>query len=201
MRSHIALLAVPALAAAGAVQAAGTPAYAAPRPAADLRIEYGHPQIAGDDSGVTWHWVLTNKGVGGAETIVATHRVSAGQRVVGVSQPCTAGQAGDVVCRFDSIKPGESRSGWIKTAVAATGGTLRVNAQVTWRETPGVLPGIGDPSPVDAGVREHGAQAVRAGVGKNGAQAVDAGVREHGAQAVRAGVGAQGVPVTGAAAR
>jgi hypothetical protein len=164
MRGHIALIAVPALAATGAVPAAGMPAYAAPRPAADLRMEYGHPEIAKADSGVTWHWVLTNKGVGGADTVVATHRVSAGQKIVGVSQPCAAGQAGDIVCRFDSIKPGESRSGWIRTTVPATGGTLRVNAQVTWRETPSVPPGIGDPSPVDAGVAGPGAQGVT-GVG------------------------------------
>ncbi|GLY86380.1 hypothetical protein [Actinoallomurus iriomotensis] len=152
MRGHIALVAIPALAATGIVP----PAYAAPSPAADLRMEYGHPQIATDNSGVTWHWVLTNKGTAGAETVVATHQVSADQKIVGVSQPCAAGQAGDIVCRFDSIKPGESRSGWIRTTVAAAGGTLRVNAQVTWHQTPGILPGIGAPSPVDAGVAAPG---------------------------------------------
>ncbi|MFB9834451.1 hypothetical protein [Actinoallomurus acaciae] len=159
MRGYIALIAVPALAATGAVR----PAYAAPSPGADVRMEYGHPEIAKDNSGVTWHWVLTNQGSTGAETVVATHRVSADQKIVGASQPCAASQAvGDIVCRFDSIKPGESRTGWIKTAVAATGGTLRVNAQVTWRETPGILPGIGEPSPVDAGVSAIGSQGVSA---------------------------------------
>lgn len=113
------------------------PAHAADEPAADLRLEYARPEVAGDGSGVTWHWTMTNAGTAGAETVVATHRVSAGQQVVGVSPPCAA-VAADVVCRFDAIRPGEKRLGWIRTAVRAKGGTLRVNAQVIWRER--VLP-------------------------------------------------------------
>jgi hypothetical protein len=144
MRGKIALLALATTPALVPVRA-----YAAPPPAADLRMAYDHPQIAKDNSGVTWHWVLTNRGAGEAETVVATHQVSADQKIVGISQPCT-GQTNDVVCRFDAIKPGEKRTGWIKTAVATTGGMLRVNAQVTWRENPSILPGIGDPSIVDA---------------------------------------------------
>jgi Domain of unknown function DUF11 len=151
MRGNIAFIAVPVLAITGAVLSAGTPAHAeGPSPAADLRMVYEHPEIAKDNSGVTWHWVLTNNGAAGAETVVATHRVSAGQKVVGMSQPC-AGQGNDVVCQFGSIKPGEKRTGWIKTTVAGAGGQLQVNAQVTWRETQSILPGVGDPAPVDAG--------------------------------------------------
>jgi hypothetical protein len=151
MRGNIALLAVPVLAITWAVLPAGTPAQAAdPPPMADLRMVYEHPEVATDKSGVTWHWVLTNNGSVGAETVVATHRVSAGQKVLGVSQPC-AGQGDDVVCRYGSLKPGEKRTGWIKTAAPAAGGMLRVNAQVTWRETQSILPGSGDPSTVDAG--------------------------------------------------
>jgi hypothetical protein len=146
MKGSIALVAVPVL-----TSVAVTPAYAAgPPPSADLRMVYENPEIAKDNSGVTWHWVLTNAGTAGAETVVATHKVSADQKVVGVSQPC-AGTGNDVVCRFGSIKPGERQTGWIKTAVAQAGGMLRVNAQVTWRENPSILPGIGDPSTVDAG--------------------------------------------------
>jgi hypothetical protein len=152
MKGNIALLAVSVLTVTWAVLPAGTPAHAAdPPPTADLRMVYEHPEVAKDNSGVTWHWVLTNHGAAGAETVVATHRVSAGQKVVGVSQPC-AGQGNDVLCRFDSLKPGEKRTGWIKTAVAPAGGMLRVNAQVTWREGQSVLPGISDPSTVDAGL-------------------------------------------------
>jgi hypothetical protein len=143
MTGKIVLLVVPAL----AVVATGTPAYAAspPPPAADLRMTYERPEIAADNSGVTWHWVLANQGAGGAETVVATHRISGDQKIVGVSPPCV-GQAADVVCRFDAMKPGERRTGWIKTTVARTGGTLNVNAQVTWRENPTILPDL-----VDAG--------------------------------------------------
>jgi hypothetical protein len=110
------------------------PAHAADEPAAaDLRLVYEHPEIAGDGSGVTWHWTMTNAGTAGAETVVATHRISTGQQVVAVSPPCAV-VATDVVCRFDAIKPGEKRLGWIKTAVRVKSGTLNVNAQVTWRE-------------------------------------------------------------------
>ena len=148
MKCSIALVAVPVLA---VTSMAVTPAFAAaPPPSADLRIVYENPEIAKDNSGVTWHWVLTNSGATGAETVVATHRVSADQKIVGVSQPC-AGMANDVVCRFGSIRPGERLTGWIKTAVAKAGGMLRVNAQVTWREDPSILPGIGDPPTMDAG--------------------------------------------------
>jgi hypothetical protein len=144
MRGSIALLAFPVLAVA-------PPAHAAdgPPPAADLRMVYEHPEIAKDNSGVTWHWVLTNSGAAGAQTVIATHRVSADQKIVGISQPC-AGQGNDVVCQFGSIKPGEKHAGWIKTKVARPGGMLRVNAQVTWRENQSILPDIGDPSTVDA---------------------------------------------------
>ena len=145
MRGYIALAVI------GAVLPAGAPAYAAPPPAADVEMAYGHPEIAADHSGVMWRWELTNRGAAGAESVVATHHVSAGQKVVGVSPPCAAGGTGDVVCSFGSIGPGEKRTGWIRTAVAPTGGTMRVNAQVTWTENPGILPGIEERPPVDAG--------------------------------------------------
>lgn len=153
MRGSIALVAVPVLA---VTSVAVSPAYAmSPSaadgpPSADLRMMYEHPEIAKDNSGVTWHWVLTNSGAAGAVTVVATHRVSDDQKIVQFSQPCT-GTGADVVCRFGSIKPGERRTGWIKTSVAKTGGMLRVNAQVTWRESPSILPGIGDPPTMAAG--------------------------------------------------
>jgi hypothetical protein len=143
MRGSIALLAFPVLAVAPSAHAAGPP------PSADLRMVYENPEIAKDNSGVTWHWVLTNGGVAGAQTVIATHQVSADQKIVGVSQPC-AGRGNDVVCRFDSLKPGERQAGWIKTKVARAGGMLRVNAQVTWRENQSILPDLGDPSTVDA---------------------------------------------------
>jgi hypothetical protein len=143
MRGSIALAAFPALALTPAAHAA------VPAPVADLRMVYEHPQIAKDNSGVTWHWVLTNGGTAGADTVVATHTVSAGQKIVGISQPC-AGQGSDVVCRFDALKPGEKRAGWIKTKVAKVDAMLRVNAQVTWREGRHVPPGTGDPSTVNA---------------------------------------------------
>jgi len=145
MRGSIALLAFPVLAVTPPVSAAGPP----PAPAADLRMIYEHPRIAKDNAGVTWHWVLTNHGAARARTVVATHQVSPGQQVVGISQPC-AGQGNDVVCRFDALKPGEKRLGWIKTKVAKADETLRVNSQVTWRENQNILPGVGAPSPVDA---------------------------------------------------
>ena len=143
MRGSIALLAFPVLAVAPSAHADGPP------PAADLRMVYEHPEIAKDNSGVTWHWVLTNSGAAGAETVTATHRVSADQKIVGISQPCS-GQGNDVVCRFGKIKPGERQAGWIRTKVARPGGMLRVNAQVTWHEDQNILPGVGDPSVVDA---------------------------------------------------
>jgi hypothetical protein len=134
MRGGIALLGLPVLGLTPAAQAAGPP------PSADLRMVYEHPEITKDNSGVTWHWALTNGGAGGAETVVATHRVSDGQQVVGISQPC-AGQGNDVVCRFDAIKPGEKRTGWIRTKIAKPDASLRVNAEVTWREGQQAPPG------------------------------------------------------------
>jgi hypothetical protein len=148
MKGSIALIAVPVLA-APAVAATGATAYASPPPSADLRMVYGSPEIAADNAGITWRWTLTNAGVAGAQTVVATHLVSADQRIAGVSQPC-ANTGGDVVCRFDEIKPGERRTGWIRTSVARPGGTLRVNARVTWHENP-APPRPGGPSVVDAG--------------------------------------------------
>jgi hypothetical protein len=148
MRGSIALVAVPVLA---VTSVAVPPSYAAgPPPSADMRMTYENPQIAKDDSGVTWHWVLTNGGATEAEMVVATHRVSADQKIVGISQPCT-GAGADVVCRFGAIKPGERRTGWIKTAVSRPAGMLRVNAQVSWREHPSILPGPPDQPTLDAG--------------------------------------------------
>ena len=113
-------------------------------------MTYGQPEISRDGSGVTWHWVLTNTGAAGAETVVATHRVSADQKIVGISRACAAG-SGDIVCRFGLIKPGERRAGWIRTSVVKAGGTLRVSARVTWRESPAARPGGGDPAATGAG--------------------------------------------------
>jgi hypothetical protein len=144
MRRGIALLAVPVLTgAAPAARAADRP------PAADLRMAYDQPELAADGAGITWHWTMTNAGTVPAETVIATHRVSAGQQVVQVSAPCTA-HAVDVVCQFDTMRPGEKRLGWIRT-MAGTGGELRVHAQVTWRETPSVLPGVGETQDMDTG--------------------------------------------------
>jgi len=150
MRGSIALVAVPVL---GLTSVAVSPAYAAgpPPPSADMRMKYESPLIAQDHSGVTWHWVLTNGGSAEAETVVATHRVSADQKIVGISQPCT-GAGADVVCRFGSVKPGERLTGWIKTAVTKPGGMLRINAQVTWRENPTILPNLPDQPTLDAGI-------------------------------------------------
>jgi hypothetical protein len=135
MKGSIAFIAGPVLAAVAAPGAAvaGTRPYAPPQPSADLRMVYGSPELAADDSGVTWHWTLTNAGAAGAEAVVATHKVSPDQKIIGVSQPC-ANTGGDVVCRFGEIKPGERRSGWIRTSVAQPGARLHVNAQVTWHE-------------------------------------------------------------------
>jgi hypothetical protein len=151
MRGDIAFLAV---AAAGAVLSGG-PAYADPAPRADVQLVYGHPEVTGDSTGITWRWELGNKGTAAADAVVATHRVSAGQQLVGVSPPCVAGPAGDVVCRFASLRPGEKRSGWIKTGVTRWNGTLRINAQLTWREPPSVASALdagpaGVPSPAGA---------------------------------------------------
>lgn len=151
MKGSIAFVAGPVLAAVAAPGAAvaGTRAYVPPRPsAADLRMVYGSPELAADNGGVTWHWTLTNAGTAGAEAVVATHQVSADQKIVGVSQPC-ANTGGDVVCRFGEIKPGERRTGWIRTAVARPGGRLHVNAQVIWHENVRARPE--DPGVVDAG--------------------------------------------------
>src|SRR5262245_2881227 len=108
MRGTVALLAFPLLTTA--------PAYAdePPPPGAELRMVYEHPEIAPDASGVTWHWVLTNRGVIGAEGVVATHHVSTDQKIIGISSPCTT-QVNDVVCPFATLLPGERRTGWIKT--------------------------------------------------------------------------------------
>lgn len=134
MRGGIALLGLPVLGLAPPAPAAGPP------PAADLRMVYEHPEIAKDNSGVTWHWVLTNGGAGGAEAVVATHRISDGQHVVEISAPCAA-QGVDVVCRFDSMRPGEKRTGWIRTKIAKPAASLRVNAEVTWHEGQQAAPG------------------------------------------------------------
>jgi hypothetical protein len=134
MRYNFALVAVPVLAAGTllvpAAHAADPPA---DPPAADLQLVYESPEITADNSGATWHWTLSNQGSGGAETVIATQKVSAGQKVVGVSKPCTD-KGDEVVCQYGSIGPGEKRVGWIKTTVAAGTARLRVNAQVTWRE-------------------------------------------------------------------
>lgn len=143
MRGIILLCSIPALAAGTLVVPA---AHADGPPAADLRLVYQRPEVAKNSSGVTWHWKLTNKGTGGADTIIATQHVSAGQRVVAVSRGCKA-KASDVVCQFDSLKPGEERAGWIKTQVPTGSGTLRVNAQVTWREQPALDAGAPEPLP------------------------------------------------------
>jgi hypothetical protein len=147
MRVVIALLASPALTAGAWIipaAHAGPAAHAADPPVAEVRLAYQHPEITEGGAGVTWHWMLSNNGSGGAATVVATQRVSAGQKVVAVSKPCTM-RTSDVVCRFASIRPGEQRTGWIKTIAPAGGGTLRVNAQVTWMEG-----GLKDLPPVDA---------------------------------------------------
>lgn len=150
MRVSIALVAVPVLAVASPAMPRS---YAADGPpSADLRVVYENPEIAKDNSGVTWHWVLTNAGIAQAVTVVATHQVSPDQKIVGISAPCS-GAGNAIVCRFDSIRPGERQTGWIKTAVARPGGMLRVNAQVTWHENPNILPGIGDAPVMDAGAR------------------------------------------------
>jgi hypothetical protein len=130
MKDSFALIAVPVLVATTLLVPA---AHAADAPTADLELVYEQPEITTDNSGATWHWTLSNQGPGGAETVIATHKVSAGQTVVGVSKPCTD-KGSEVVCRYDSIPPGEKRVGWIKTSVAAGTVALRVNAQVTWRE-------------------------------------------------------------------
>ncbi|MDN3357475.1 hypothetical protein [Actinomadura sp. DC4] len=150
MRGSIAQLAIPVLAIAPALLAVTPAAHADARPpAADLRMVYENPQITKDNSSITWHWMLTNRGAAGAETVIATHRVSAGQQVAGASRPCTA-EGSNVVCRYDTIKPGETRLGWIKTKLGPVSGTMRVSAQVSWHEAPTALPGIDDPSAVDA---------------------------------------------------
>ena len=156
MKGNIAFIAGPVLAAVAApgVAVAGTRADAPPRPTADLRMVYGSPELAADSSGVTWHWTLTNAGAAGAETVVATHKVSADQKIIGVSQPC-ANTAGGVVCRFGEIKPGERRTGWIRTAVPRPSDRLRVNAQVTWHENVPARPQ--SPAVVDAGIPVAGA--------------------------------------------
>lgn len=150
MKGSIAFIAGPVLAAVAAPGAAvaGTRPYAPPQPSADLRMVYGSPELAADDSGVTWHWTLTNAGAAGAETVVATHKVSPDQKIIGVSQPC-ANTGGDVVCRFGELRPGERRTGWIRTSVAQPGGRLHVNAQVTWHENVPARPQ--GPATVEAG--------------------------------------------------
>jgi hypothetical protein len=123
------------------------PAHArADGPVADLRLVYQNPELSVDGTGVTWHWTLSNNGAAGADMVVAIQRVSGGQRIVAVSAPCTERPA-EVECRFGSIKPGEQRTGWIRTAAPRDGGTLRVDGRVTWQEQ-----GFGrDVPPVDAG--------------------------------------------------
>lgn len=117
---------------------------------ADLRLVYQSPQLATDGTGVTWHWTLSNAGTVGADAVIATQRVSAGQRIVAVSAPCT-NRPGEVECRLGSLRPGERRTGWIRTAVPPAGGTLRVDGRVTWHEQPGR-----DLPPIDAGVMPSG---------------------------------------------
>ena len=152
MKGSIALAAVPALAVLAVLTASVAPggggtAYAEePVPSADLRMVYGSPEVAVGDRGVTWHWTLTNAGRASAQAVVATHKISPSQKILGVSQPC-AGAGGDVVCRFAELKPGERRAGWIRTSVVTPGGSLHVNAQVTWHENPSA----GAPPAVDAG--------------------------------------------------
>ncbi len=130
MRGTTTLLAVAAL--AGALTAPAV-ARADEAPAADLRMVYGQPEIAGDQSGITWHWTLINNGPAGAASVVATHRVSNGQKIVAVSGPCQD-TASDVVCRFGTLGRGERRTGWIRTSIPAGASGLRINAQMTWVE-------------------------------------------------------------------
>jgi hypothetical protein len=147
MRRSIALLAATAEIGLAGATLAVRPAHAADQPpGADVRLVYERPEIATNGSGVTWRWTLTNTGAGAAETVVATHRVSAGQQVVGVSPPCSTTALTDVVCSYGAIKPGEKRLGWLRTTVRPGAGMFRVNAQVTWREAPGTLPDIQDAS-------------------------------------------------------
>lgn len=143
MRGTLTLLAFTGLATTGPATGAPVAASADETPAADVRLVYGHPVIAAGNSGITWHWTLTNNGPAVADTIVATHRVSAGQKVTAVSDPCT-GEAADVVCRFAVLRPGERRTGWIKTSVPAGAKGLRVSAQMTWgEERARTTPGLG----------------------------------------------------------
>lgn len=135
------------LAAPAAARAAAGTGYAG------LRLTYDNPEVAADRSGVTWHWTLANDGTGAADTVVATHRLSAAQRVVAVSAPCAGEEAG-VVCRFDALQPGQSIAGWIRTEVPTKSGDLRVDAQVTWKEKnpPPTPPSIPQGPPAYAGL-------------------------------------------------
>lgn len=138
MRGSIALLAFPLLAVA-------PPAHAGDRrPTADLRMTYENTEIARDNTSITWHWVLTNRGALGAEGVVATHRTSGGQRITAMSAPC-AGEGGDAVCRFASVAPGQKLTGWIRTKITSTDQTLRLSGQLTWREISVVPPRLRGP--------------------------------------------------------
>ncbi len=119
---------------------------------ADLRLVYQSPQLATDGTGVTWQWTLSNTGTGGAGAVIATQRVSTGQQIVAVSTPCTD-RPGEVECRLGSLRPGEHRTGWIRTTVPPAGGTLRVDGRVTWHEESGK-----DLPPIDAGATPSGPQ-------------------------------------------
>jgi hypothetical protein len=124
---------------------AAPPARADGTHTADLHLVYQSPQVAEDGTGVTWSWALSNDGGAAADSVVATQHVSPGQRIVAVSAPCTD-RPGEVECRLGSLRPGEHRTGWIRTSVPAESRGLRVDGRVTWHETP-----ARDLPPIDAG--------------------------------------------------
>ncbi|GAA4631935.1 hypothetical protein GCM10023196_063280 [Actinoallomurus vinaceus] len=97
---------------------------------------FGRPEPAPDGSGVIWRWTVVNEGSRPADDVVATQKVTSGHKILGTSKPCTADHE-TVVCRYETMGAGDKRTGWLKTSGSLTGGPLRLDARMTWREQRG----------------------------------------------------------------
>lgn len=110
---------------------AATPAHAART--ADVKLTYAPPEIADDDSGVTWNWTIANDGDSPAEEVVVSHRITPDQKILKVSDSCKVKDV-MIVCAYGTIKAGDKREGSVRTSEPTKVGSIRINGKVTWRE-------------------------------------------------------------------
>ena len=114
--------------AAGALAVA--PAHAASARSAAITFAYDQPRFTGTTA--VWSWNLSNGGPDNADDVTITHTLSAGQRIIAVSAPCTSA-GGTATCRLGRVRPGERGSGTITASVAP--GPVRADGQLNWFES------------------------------------------------------------------